>query len=53
MLAIAYLIRLLSWRTRTVLLAIDEHGILDFRLMSKRIEWNEIGAICSVVAPPN
>ena len=32
----------------SVVLSVDQHGILDRRLMARRIEWQEIGAICPV-----
>jgi hypothetical protein len=50
MLGIAYLMHLLGKRANAdaVVLTIDERGILDRRLMSKRIEWQEIEAICPV-----
>jgi hypothetical protein len=43
-------VHLLSRRasSETVVLTIDQHGILDRRLMSKRIGWHEIEAICPV-----
>jgi hypothetical protein len=31
-----------------VVLSVDHRGILDRRLMARRIEWHEIGAICRV-----
>jgi len=31
-------------------LSVDQRGILDRRLMARRIEWQEIGAICPVDA---
>jgi hypothetical protein len=50
LLGVAYLMHLLSRRasSETVVLTIDQHGILDRRLMSKRIGWHEIEAICPV-----
>jgi hypothetical protein len=53
LLGIAYLMHLLSWRatTETIVLTIDRRGILDRRLMSKRIGWHEIEAICPVDGP--
>lgn len=47
---VAILIHCLSRRasTDTVVLSIDQRGILDHRLMPRRIEWHEIEAICSV-----
>ena len=32
----------------SVVLSVDQRGILDRRLMARRIEWQEIGAICPV-----
>jgi hypothetical protein len=32
----------------SVILSVDHRGILDRRLMARRIEWHEIGAICRV-----
>jgi hypothetical protein len=32
----------------TVVLSIDQRGILDRRLMSRRIAWQEIAAVCPV-----
>src|SRR5215831_13365422 len=32
----------------SVVLSVDQRGILDRRLMARRIEWQEIGAICQV-----
>jgi hypothetical protein len=32
----------------TVVLSVDERGILDRRLMARHIEWREIAAICPV-----
>jgi hypothetical protein len=37
----------------TPVLSVDERGILDRRLMSRHIEWREIGAICPVDAGRN
>ena len=50
LLGVAYLMHLLSRRaaSETVVLTIDQHGILDRRLMSRRIGWHEIEAICPV-----
>ena len=31
-----------------VVLSVDQRGILDRRLMARRIEWQEIGAVCLV-----
>ena len=33
-------------RSNAVVLSVDQRGILDRRLMSKPIEWNEIRAVC-------
>lgn len=45
---IAFLVNGLSRRARSnsIVLSVDQRGILDRRLMSKPIEWNEISAIC-------
>jgi hypothetical protein len=50
LLGIAALMHALSQRARadTVVLSIDERGILDRRLMAKRIAWQEIAAVCPV-----
>jgi hypothetical protein len=50
LLGVALLMRLLSQRatTEAVVVTIDQRGILDRRLMSKRIDWQEIEAICPV-----
>jgi hypothetical protein len=47
---VAILIHCLSRRasTDTVVLSIDQRGILDHRLMPRHIEWHEIEAICPV-----
>jgi hypothetical protein len=47
---VALLIHCLSRRASadTVVLSVDQRGILDHRLMSKHIEWQEIEAICPV-----
>jgi hypothetical protein len=47
---VAILIHCLSRRasTDTVVLTIDQQGILDHRLMPRHIEWHEIEAICPV-----
>jgi hypothetical protein len=37
----------------TAVLSVDQRGILDRRLMSRRIEWQEIEAICPVDANRN
>jgi hypothetical protein len=48
--AIALLMHMLSRRTKTdtIVLSITERGILDRRLMPRRIAWQEIEAICPV-----
>jgi len=35
-------------RAETVVLSVDQYGILDRRLMPRRIAWQEIAAICPV-----
>lgn len=47
---VAILIHCLSRRASkdTVVLSIDQRGILDRRLMPRHIEWHEIEAICPV-----
>ena len=47
---VAILIHRLSRRASadTVVLSIDQRGILDHRLMLRHIEWHEIEAICQV-----
>lgn len=47
---VAILIHCLSRRasSNTVVLSIDQRGILDRRLMPRHIEWHEIEAICPV-----
>jgi hypothetical protein len=47
---VAFLMHCLSRRARieTEVLSVDERGILDRRLMPRRIEWREIEAICPV-----
>lgn len=48
--SIALLMHGLSRRARdgNVVLLVDQHGILDRRLMVRRIRWQEIAAICAV-----
>jgi hypothetical protein len=50
LLAIAALMHALGRRATAdiVVLSIDERGILDRRLMAKRITWQEIAGVCSV-----
>jgi hypothetical protein len=50
LLGVALLMHSLGRRAaaETIVLVIDEHGILDRRLMSKRISWQEIAAVCRV-----
>jgi hypothetical protein len=50
LLCIALLMHGLSRRASddSVVLSVDQRGILDRRLMARRIEWQEIGAICLV-----
>jgi hypothetical protein len=48
--AVAFLMHVLDRRATagTAVLTIDQRGILDRRLMSRRIDWQEIEAICPV-----
>jgi hypothetical protein len=50
LLGVALLMHGLSRRAPddSVVLSVDQRGILDRRLMARRIEWQEIGAICLV-----
>jgi len=50
LLGVALLMHGLSRRASddSVVLSVDQRGILDRRLMARRIEWQEIGAICLV-----
>ena len=50
LLGVALLMHGLSRRASddSVVLSVDQRGILDRRLMARRIEWQEIGAICPV-----
>jgi hypothetical protein len=50
LLGVALLLHGLSRRAGddTVVLSVDERGILDRRLMARHIEWREIEAICPV-----
>jgi hypothetical protein len=50
LLGVALLMSALSRRTDAdaAVLAIDERGILDSRIMSRRLAWQEIEAICPV-----
>ena len=50
LLGVALLMHGLSRRASddSVVLSVDERGILDRRLMARRIEWQEIDAICPV-----
>lgn len=50
LLGVALLMHGLSRRASddAVVLSVDERGILDRRLMARRIEWQEIEAICPV-----
>jgi hypothetical protein len=52
---VALLIHGLSRRASadTVVLTVDQRGILDHRLMPRYIEWQEIAAICPVDANRN
>jgi hypothetical protein len=52
---VAFLIHCLSRRASadTVVLSVDQRGILDHRLMPRYIEWQEISAICPVDANRN
>jgi hypothetical protein len=52
---VALLIHGLSRRASagTVVLTVDQRGILDHRLMPRYIEWHEIAAICPVDANRN
>ena len=49
---VALLIHCLSRRASadTVVLSVDKRGIVDRRLMSRHIEWQEIEAICPINA---
>jgi len=49
---VALLIHCLSQRASadTVVLSVDKRGIVDRRLMSRHIEWQEIKAICPINA---
>jgi hypothetical protein len=50
LLGVAILMHGLSRRAsdESVVLSVDQRGILDRRLMARRIEWQEIGDICLV-----
>jgi hypothetical protein len=50
LLGVAFLMHSLGRRAaaRTIVLTIDEDGILDRRLMARHISWREIAAVCFV-----